>query len=223
MILFVSLCLCGCGVTNRTAKKAAQKYIEEKYGQTADIVKVKKNYKLTGPGGGLLPTGAESDESYNLIMDMDGSRFNVCLINDGSDYIGYDNYEEGLINSEVTEEIESELGIRCEDVFLSYGEIYGKYGTNMTHDSYSDLSSIYENGKFAAIIATYDSNDSAKVNAYAEKYSVQDEKSILRIELIQYRDVIPELSFSSFSEVNDPQYALDCYTISNGSVTHHDN
>lgn len=57
----------------------------------------------------------------------------------------------------------------------------------------------------------------------AAKYSVQDPKSILRIEIIQYKDFIPELSFSSFSETNNPQYVLNWYTISNGSVTHHEN
>ena len=220
MLILVSVGLCGCGISNGKAKKAAQSYIEEKYGQAASIVKIKKNYKFTGPGGGLLPTGIESDESYNFIMEIDGRQFDVCLIGDGSAFIGFDNFEEDQIKADVIDEIESQLDIHCEDVYLSYGEIYEKYGSNMIHDAYSDLASIYENGRFATIIATYDSINSEKVEDYATKYSVQDKKSILRIELIQYKDVIPELSFSSFSEVNDEKYALDWYTISNGTVSH---
>lgn len=223
IIVLVSFGLCGCSITNSTAKKVAKEYIEDKYGQDAKVVKVSKNYKFTGPGGGLLPDGIASDESYNLIMEMEGSRFDVCLIGDGSDYIGYDNYYENQIKTDVTDDVESELNIRCEDIFLSYSELYGKYGTNMIHDAYSDLSSIYENGKFAIIVATYDSINSEKIEEYAAKYSVQDPKSILRIEIIQYKDFIPELSFSSFSETNNPQYVLNWYTISNGSVTHHEN
>lgn len=222
IILFVSLGLCGCGITNDNAKKIAQKYIEDKYGQNAKVVKVNKNFKFTGPGGGLLPTGIASDETYNLIMEMDGSRFDVCLISDGSSYVGYDNYEADQIRADVIDDVESQLNISCEDILLSYSELYGKYGTNMIHDSYSDLSSIYENGKFAIIVATYDSVNSDMIEKYASKYGVQDEKSILRIEIIQYKDEIPELSFSSFSDVNDPQYVLDWYTISNGSVNHHE-
>lgn len=68
MIVFVSLSLCGCGITNGKAKKAAREYIGNKYNQDAKIVDVKKNYKFTGQGGGLPPTGIESDESYNLVM-----------------------------------------------------------------------------------------------------------------------------------------------------------
>lgn len=222
MIVLISFGLGGCSITNSAARKVAKEYIEDKYGREAEIVNVSKNYKFTGPGGGLLPNGIASDESYNLVMEMGGSRFDVCLIGDGSGYIGYDNYEENQIKADVTDNVESQLDIRCEDIFLSYSELYGKYGTNMIHDSYSDLASIYENGKFAVIVATYDSIDSEKVEDYAAKYSIQDEKSILRIEIIQYKDTIPELSFSSFSEVNDPQYVLDWYTISNGSVTHHE-
>ena len=222
LVVLSSFGLCGCGAANSTAKKAAKEYVEDKYGKEAKVITSSKNYKFTGQGGGLLPDGIASDESYNLTMEMGGNRFDVCLIGDGSDYIGYDNCEENLIKLDVIDDIESQLNISCEDIFLSYSELYGKYGTNMIHDSYSDLESIYESGKFAAIVATYDSIDSGKVEDYAAKYSVQDEKSILRIEIIQYKDAIPELSFSSFSEVNDPQYALDWYTISNGSVTHHD-
>ncbi len=222
MILLVSFSLCGCGVTNVSAKGAAKEYIKDKYGHDAKVVKINKNYKFTGPGGGLLPDGIESDESYNLTMEMEGSRFDVCLIGGGSDYVGYDNYEEDRIKADVIDDIESQLDIYCEEVFLSYSELYGKYGTNMIHDPYYDLPSIYENGKFAIIVATYDSINSDMMEAYAAKYSVQDEKSILRIEIIQYKDEIPELSFSSFSNVNDPQYALDWYTISNGTITHHD-
>lgn len=222
MIVFISFSLYGCGGMNSKVKKAALEYIEDKYGQEAKVVKVKKNYNLTGPGGGLLPTGVESDESCNLIMEMEGRKFDVCLMSDGSNYIGYDNYEADMIESDVLEDIEKSLNILCEEIFLSYSEIYGKYGSNMIHEPNLDLASIYENGKFAVIIATYDSINQDMVEEYAEKYSVKDEKSILRIEILQYRDVIPELSFSSFSEVNDPQYTLDWYTISNGSVTHHD-
>lgn len=223
MILLVLFSISGCGITNGKAKKAAREYTENKYGQAAKIVKVKKNYKMTGPGGGLLPTGIESDESYNLIMEMEGRQFDVCLIGDGSLYIGYDNYEEDLIKTEVTEDIERDLAIHCEDIFLSYGEIYDKYGTNMIHDSYSDLSSICENGKFAIIFATRDSIDADAVEEYATKYNIEGEKSIFRIEIIQYKDVIPTLSFSSFYEVNDPQYVLDWYTISKDGVEHHNN
>lgn len=221
MLLIISLSLCGCGIINSKAKKAAQEYIEDKYNQDARIVNVKKNYKFTEPGGGLLPTGIESDDSYNLVMEMEGRKFDVYLVNDNSRYIGYDNYEENLIKTEVLSDIENQLDISCEDVFLSYSELYGKYGTNMIHDAYSDLSSIYENGKCAIIIATYDSISADNIERYAATYGIQDEKGILRIEIIQYRDVIPELSFSSFSDVNDPRYVLDWYTISNGSVTHH--
>lgn len=222
MILLVSLSLCGCGIANSRIRKVAQEYIEDKYSQEAKVVKINKNYKLTGPGGGLLPDGIESDESYNLIMEMEGRQFDVCLISDGSGYVGYDNYNENQIKADVIDDVESQLDISCEDIFLSYSELYGKYGTNMIHNFYSDLSSIYENGKFAIIIATYDSINSKKVEEYATKYSVQGEKSILRIEILQYKDEIPELSFSSFSEVNDPKYVLDWYTISNGSVKHHE-
>lgn len=63
LIVFISFGLCGCGFTNSTAKKAAKEYIEDKYGLDAKIVKVSKNYKFTGPGGGLLPDGIASDES----------------------------------------------------------------------------------------------------------------------------------------------------------------
>lgn len=156
-------------------------------------------------------------------MKIEGKRFDVCLINDGSEYICYDNYKDQQIKVDVLEDVERSLDISCEDMFLTYSKLYGKYGTNLIHDSYSDLSSIYENGKFAVIIATYDSINPDNVEKYASKYATSDEKSILRIEIIQYKDVIPELSFSSFSEVNDPQYALDWYTISNGTVQHHDN
>ena len=223
LIILTTIGLCGCGAANSTAKKAALQYIDDKYGQDAKIVSMKKNYELTGPGGGLLPTGVESDESYNILMEVAGERFNLCLISDGSGYIGYDNYDASRIQADVIEEVESQLNIHCEDIFLSYGEIYEKYGANMIHDSYSDLASIYENGKFAVIIATYDWIDPDNVEDYAAKYSVQDEKSILRIEIIQYKNVIPPLSFSSFSDVNDPQYVLDWYTIWNGSVTHNVN
>lgn len=222
MILFVSISLCGCGIANSKTKKVAQEYIKDKYNQDAKIVKVKKNYKFTGTGGGLLPNGIEPDESYSLTLKMEDRQFDVCLIGNGSEYIGYDNYEEELIKTDLQYDIESQLDISCEELFLSYSELYGKYGTNMIHNPYSDLASIYENGEFAIIIATYDSINSQKVEEYAAKYSVQDEKSILRIEILQYKDIIPELSFSSFSDVNDPQYVLDWYTISNGTVKHHD-
>lgn len=222
MMLLISFGLCGCGSTSGKAKKAAQEYLQDKYGQEAKIVKSEKNYNFTGPGGGLLPTGIEPDESYNFVVEMGSEQFDVCLIYDGSKYYGYDNYEAELIKAEVIDDVERQLGISCADAFLSYGEIYEKYGTNMIHEPFSDLASIYENGKFAIIIATYDAINLDKVEEYATKYSVEDEKSILRIEIIQYKDVIPELSFSSFSEVNDPQYALDWCTISNGSVKHHD-
>lgn len=163
ILIFVSFGLCGCGITNSTAKEAAKEYIEDKYGQDAKVVKMSKNYKFTGPGGGLLPDGIASDESYNLIMEMNGSRFDVCLIGDGSSYIGYDNYEENQIKADVTDDVEIQLDIRCENIFLSYSELYGKYGTNMIHSAYSDLLSIYENGKFAIIVATYDSINSEMV------------------------------------------------------------
>lgn len=221
LLLIVSFSLCGCGITNSKAKRAAQEYIEDKYGQTAQIKRIKKNYKFTGPGGGLLPTGIKSDESYNLIMEIDGKQFDVCLLGDGSDYFGYDNYEAKLIKSEIVEDIENQFEIYCEDIFLSYGAIYDKYGTNMIHNSYSDLSSIYESGKCAIIVATYDPIDAACVEEYAAKYSVSDEKSLLRIELLQYKDEIPPLSFSSFYLVSDPEYVLDWYTIANGSVEEH--
>lgn len=222
LIVCSLLGLCSCGFTNSKEKDAAQEYIEKKYGQEAKVVKVNKNYKFTGPGGGLLPDGIASDDSYNFIMEMDGRQFDLCLVNGGSGYIGYDNYEEDLIKVAIIEDIESQLDIRCEDIYMSYGEIYEKYGTNMIHTAYSDLSSICENGRFAIIVATYDSIDTDRIAEYAKKYSVQDEKSILRIEVLQYRDVIPTLSFSSFYEVNDPQYVLDWYTISNGELEHHD-
>ncbi|MBQ0042990.1 MAG: hypothetical protein KBS85_06740 [Lachnospiraceae bacterium] len=222
MIMIITFCLSGCGAMNNEAKEAAREYLADKYGQEVQIVNVRENYKFTGPGGGLLPDGIESDKSYNLVAEMDGRQFDVCLIQDGSKYVGYDNYEEAQIRADVIADIENCLSISTEDVFLSYSELYGKYGTNLIHDSYSDLSSIYENGKFAIIIATYDSIDSDKVTEFASKYSVWDEKSILRMEIIQYSDVIPELSFSSFSEVNDPKFALDWYTIWNGSAEHHE-
>ena len=75
IVVLVLLSLCGCGITNSTAKKAAKEYIEDKYGRDAKVVKVSKNYKFTGPGGGLLPDGIASDESYNLIMEMEGITF----------------------------------------------------------------------------------------------------------------------------------------------------
>ena len=226
MLISISSGLCGCGVAkpqDAGAERAAMTYIEEKYGQDAQIVNIQKNYKFTGPGGGLLPDGIAPDESYNLRMEMGGRQFDVCLIGDGTTYVGYDNYEEAQIKEDIAAEIENFLDLHCADLFLDYSELYGKYGTNMIHDGYSDLSSIYENGKFASIIATYDAIDADAVEEYATKYSVWDEKSILRIEIIQYKDVIPELGFSSFSEVNDPQYVLDWYTIWNGSVEHHEN
>lgn len=221
IILCVLFSLCGCNIADGKAKKAAQEYAKAKYGQDAKVVKIKKNYKFTGPGGGLLPTGIESDESYNLTMKIENRQFDVCLISDGSEYIGYDNYEEELIKTEIVNDIESSLDIHCEDVFLSYGKIYDKYGANMIHDAYSNLESICENGKFAIIVATYDAINSEKIEEYATKYHIEDEKSILRIEILQYKDVIPWLSFSSFSEVNDPQYMVDWYTIWNGDVMHY--
>lgn len=214
--------LSACGITNGKAKEAAKDYIEDKYGQDAKVVKIDKNYNLTGAGGGAFPTGIESDESYNIIMEMDGHKFDVCLIGDGDEYIGYDNYEEELIKSDMIEDIESNLLINCEDIFLSYSQLYGKYGDNMLHESYLDLSSIYENGKFAVIVATYDAIDPDYVEQYAAKFYVEDEKCTRRIEILQYKDEIPELGFSSFYEVTDSQYVLDWYTISKGDVEHHE-
>ena len=100
---------------------------------------------------------------------------------------------------------------------------FGLCGCGITGSTAKKAAKGYIEGKFAIIVATYDSINSDKVEEYAARYSVQDAKSILRIEIIQYKDFIPELSFSSFSETNDSQYALDWYTISNGSVTHHEN
>lgn len=67
------------------------------------------------------------------------------------------------MKADVTDDVESQLDIGCEDIFLSYSELYGKYGSNMIHAEYSDLASIYENGKFAIIVATYDSIDPEKL------------------------------------------------------------
>lgn len=81
IIVLVSFGLCGCGITNSTAKKAAKEYIEDKYGQDAEVVKVSKNYKFTGPGGGLLP-----ELSFSSFLETNNTQYvlNWYTISNGS-------------------------------------------------------------------------------------------------------------------------------------------
>lgn len=214
--------LCGCGIVTGKEKKAAQEYIEAKYGQNAKIVKSNKNYNLTGQGNGLPPTGIEADGTYNFVMEIDGQQFDVCLTTNDDVYYGYDNFEEELIKTNVTDDIENHLAITCDEVFLSYSKLYGKYGNNLIHEPFEDIKTLYESGKFAAIIATHDILDEVRIEKYASRFHINSEKSLFRIEIIQYKDTIPELSFSTFSDTTDSDYVQDWYTISRDDVKHHD-
>ena len=112
---------CGGGNYDKQARDRAQSYIKEKYGFTADIVKVSVSENS------WLEFTWEAPEFARVRMKHDGKEFDVLVsIRENIPSVSCDNYESDKICADIENYVRTQLG--CDDIAfrIDYGNNYGR-------------------------------------------------------------------------------------------------